>query len=317
MLTRLCLRFGCLLLIALVAGNACAAGASAGQQSASGITHSFLALGGETYIIDAAGKITWKYPSDTRDGWVLPGGDILLAVTKGREFPAGAAVKLDRAGHVLWQFKGTQSEVNTVEELPNGHYMLTEAGAKPRLLEVDGKGKIVVQVPLQAQTRDTHLQTRMARKLHDGNYLVPQLLDKVVREYTPEGKIVWEAKTPEQPPECWPFTAIRLENGNTLVTCTHGKTVIEFDPEGKIAWQLSNSDLPEPLLIDPCGAQRLASGNTVITSYGSTKPGAVKLLEVTPEKKLVWTYRDDKPHGIHEFQILDTNGKALRGMSMK
>jgi hypothetical protein len=40
-----------------------------------------------------------------------------------------------------------------------------------------------------------HMQTRMARKLPSGNYVVPQLLDKVVREYTPGGKIVWEAKT--------------------------------------------------------------------------------------------------------------------------
>ena len=45
----------------------------------------------------------------------------------------------------------------------------------------------------------------MARKLPNGHYLVPQLLDKVVREYTPDGKVVWEAKTPDMP-----FTAIRL-----------------------------------------------------------------------------------------------------------
>ena len=30
----------------------------------------------------------------------------------------------------------------------------------------------------------------MARKLDNGNYLVPQLLDRVVREYTPQGKVV-------------------------------------------------------------------------------------------------------------------------------
>ena len=43
-------------------------------------------------------------------------------------------------------------------------------------------------MPLQAQTKDHHLQTRMARKLPNGNYLVPQLLDKVVREYDAEGQ---------------------------------------------------------------------------------------------------------------------------------
>jgi hypothetical protein len=287
------------------------------QESPLGIRHSFLALGAETYIIHADGAISWTYPANTRDGWVLPNGHLLLALTKSGELPGGGAIELSPDGKVVWQYKGSQSEVNTVQPVGPGRYMLAEAGANPRLLEVDSEGRIVVEVPLRAQTRDLHLQTRMARKLSNGNYLVPQLLDKVVREYTPEGRIVWEAGTPPEPKEAWPFTAIRLENGNTLVTCTHGKLVVEFDRDAKIVWKLENSDLPEPLLIDPCGAQRLPNGDTVITSYGQTKPGAVKLLEVTAEKKLVWTYRDDKDHGIHEFQILDTNGKPVAGPRMK
>ena len=66
--------------------------------------------------------------------------------------------------------------------------LLTEAGDKPRILEVDRAGKILAEVPLQAQTRDHHLQTRMTRKLANGHYLVPQLLDRVVREYDPPAK---------------------------------------------------------------------------------------------------------------------------------
>ena len=75
--------------------------------------------------------------------------------------------------------------------------------------------------------KDYHLQTRMARKLANGNYLVPQLLDKVVREYTPEGKIIWEVKTPDMP-----FTAIRLDDGHTLIGCTLGNVVIEVADTG-------------------------------------------------------------------------------------
>ena len=80
---------------------------------------------------------------------------------------------------------------------------------------------------------------------------------------------------------------------------------------------LTNADLPGPLLKDPCGVQRLPNGNTVITSYAQSTAGEIKLLEVTREKKIVWSYRDDKKHGIHEFQILDTNGKSLEGRPMK
>jgi hypothetical protein len=275
------------------------------------IAHSFLATGGETYLVDVTGKTAWTYPHASRDGWVLPTGNILLALAKGERYPGGAAVEVTRAGKVVFEFKGTQSEVNTVQPLENGNVLLTEAGAKPRLLEVDPKGKVVVEVPLQAQTRDHHLQTRMARKLANGNYLVPQLLDQVVREYTPEGKIAWEAKTPH-----WPFTAVRLDDGNTLIGCTLGNLVIEVDPKGVTVWKLSNDDLPGKPINDACGVQRLPNGNTVITSHHAGA-GQVKLLEVTRDKELVWTYTDARKAGIHHFQILDADGKSLKGRSLR
>ncbi len=287
------------------------------QESPSGITHSFLAFGAETYLMGADGKVAWTYPRNTRDGFLLPNGNVLMAVTKSKEYPSGAAVEITRDGKVAFEIAGTQSEVNTVQAVGDGRYMLVEAGNKPRILEVDRTGKIVVEVPIQAQTKDHHLQSRMTRKLANGNYLVPQLLDKVVREYSPDGKIVWEAKTPAEPKESWPFTAVRLDDGNTLINCTHGNHVIEVDQQGKIVWQLTNSDLPGPLLKDPCGVQRLPNGNTVITSYAQGSSGEIKLLEVTREKKVVWSYRDAKNHGIHEFQILDTNGKPLEGRLLK
>ena len=154
----------------------------------------------------------------------------------------------------------------------------------------------------------------MTRKLPTGNYLAPHLLDKAVKEYTAEGKVVREFRTPQDDPkEAWPFTAIRLSNGNTLINCTHSNMVIEVDKEGNEAWRVSNADLPTPLLKDACGVQRLANGNTVITSYGAGKPDEVKMLEVTPGKTVVWTYKSGEGHGVHEFQILTTNGKAEVG----
>ena len=124
--------------------------------------------------------------------------------------------------------------------------------------------------------------------------------------------VAWEARTPDEPKECWPFTAIRLENGHTLVNLTHGNRTVEFDPAGKIVWQVSNEDLAAPLFKDPCGAQRLPNGNTVIASYGMSGKG-VKLFEVTREKKVVWTWTSDRP-GVHHVQILETNGTPMAGV---
>lgn len=267
------------------------------------VKHAFLATGAETFIIDESGKVTWKYPQSSRDGWVLESGNVLLALSKGKAFPGGAVVEVDKEGKTVFEFKGSQSEVNTVQPLGDGKVLLTEAGDKPRVLEVGRDGKVIAEVPLTAQTKDHHLQTRMTRKLAHGNYLVPQLLDRVVREYDPKGKIVWEVKTPHMP-----FTAIRLPDGNTLIGCTLGNLVIEVDKDGKEVWRVTNDDLPNKPINDACGVQRLANGNTVITSHHATAK-QVKLTEVTREKKVVWTYTDDRKSGIHHFQILDANGK--------
>ena len=134
-----------------------------------GITHRFLATGGQTYVRDGDGTITWRYPHGTRDGWVLPGGNVLLALSKSKTYPGGGAVEVTPEGEKVFEFKGTQSEVNTVQWLPKGTILLSESGDRPRLLEVDRQGRIVVEVPLRAQTKDHHLQTRMTRKLSAGS----------------------------------------------------------------------------------------------------------------------------------------------------
>ena len=280
-------------------------------EDSSKIAHGLLATGNETYLLGGSGQLLWSYSGGTRDAWLLPDGHVLMAVNKGKDHPGGAVVEVDRDGKIVFTFEGSQSEVNTVQPLEDGRILFTEAGDKPRLLEVDRLGKILVEVPLQAQTTDHHLQSRMARKLPNGNYLVPQLLDKVVREYTPKGQVVWEAKTPN-----WPFTAIRLDDGNTLVGCTVGDLVVEFDPKGEIAWKVTNDDLPGRPISDACGVQRLANGNTVIASYRAGGD-AVKLTVVTRDKKVVWTHRDSKRPGIHHFQILESDGKLPPGRAMR
>ena len=276
------------------------------------IAHSFLLTGAETRIVGEDGSTQWSYPHSTRDGWLLPNGHLLLTLSKDeQDFPGGGVLELDRAGKVYFSYKGSQSEVNTAQRLADGRTMLTEAGPKPRLRELDANGNIVIEFPISCQLTNYHMQTRMTRKLPNGNYLVPQLLDKVVREYTPDGQIVWEVKTPH-----WPFTAIRLPNGHTLIDCTYGNLSLEVDPAGQPVWELSNHDLPDALIKDACGAQRLPNGNTVITSYGI---GArhTKLLEVNRQKQVVWTYTDPSSHGIHHFQILTQNGRPIEGVPLR
>ena len=70
------------------------------------ITHGFLATGGDTIIVDSEDGITWQYPHSSRDGWVLPNGNILLALSKSKSYPSGAVVEVNRDKKVIFEFKG-------------------------------------------------------------------------------------------------------------------------------------------------------------------------------------------------------------------
>lgn len=274
------------------------------------IRHSFFIAGPSfTGIIAEDGSEQWNSDKPAaRDGYVLPNHNILIAWSdEVKEFTP--------AKEVIFAYKlsSENQEIGTAVRLESGRTLITELGKKPRLLEVNADGTIAVECPLQPETDNAHMQTRMARKLANGNYLVPHLLAFQVKEYTPSGEVIRSIRTDldelgGRAAENWPFTAIALPNGRVLVNLTHGNKTVEFDETGKVVWQISNVDFPdEKPFADPCGGQRLPNGNTVIASYASQGP--IKVFEVTPEKKIVWTYAG--PHRAHEIQVLTTNGVSV------
>jgi len=283
-------------------------------QNTSEINHAFFIAGPQfTGIIGEAGEVLWDSEKPgARDGYVLKNGNILICW-------ANEVKEYDTDKEVIFHYTKAEEhmELGTALRLQNGNTMITESGEKPRIVEVDKKGNVVDSIPLLPETDNVHMQTRMARKLKNGNYLVPHLLAFAVKEYQPDGTVVNIFRTDKEDlggreAENWPFTAIRLKDGNTLVTLTHGNKVVEFDPEGKVVWKVTNDDLEGNPFADPCGAQRLPNGNTVIASYGAKK--GVKLFEIDQDKNMVWSYTD---FNVHHFQILTTNGKTIQGQPLK
>lgn len=291
-----------------------AAGGTLRSDEPSSIRHSYLVLGHKTAIIDEEGKAAWEYHGGSRDGFVLPSGNVLLAYGDRVE-----EVTRDKQVVLKYVRGGENSEIGTAQRLYNGNTLVTELGKKPRLLEIDATGSVVHQFALEPETDNAHMQTRMARQLKNGNFLVPHLLAFAVKEYTPQGKVVQRIATDlkeigGREAENWPFTAIRLDNGHTLVSLTHGNKVAEFDQQGKIVWKVDNDDVGGKFK-DPCGSQRLANGNTVVGSHGANT--GISMIEVTPEKKIVWTSEHPLAAGVHHFQILTTNGRPEPGMPLK
>ena len=299
------MRFRSLLLAAVLL---CLDSATSGLVAAD-IRHSFFLAGPSfTGIIDEEGNEVWNAGrAGARDGYVLPNGHVLIAWSdEVKEFT--------RDKQVLFHYrKSSQNkEIGTAQRLENGNTLITELGTAPRLLEVTPTGEIAIEFPLQPETDNAHMQTRMARKLANGNYLVPHLLAFKVKEYTSAGEIVREIATDldelgGRKAQNWPFTAIQLADGNTLVNLTHGNKTVVFDSNGKVVWKVGNDDFDHQPFDDPCGGQRLPNGNTIICSYHA--PKGIKIFEVTPDKKIVWTY--EGPHRAHEVQILTTNGEPV------
>jgi hypothetical protein len=288
------------------------------------VTHRFLACGAKTYIMEADGKPSWTYPHSTRDGYALDDGRIVLTLSQSPSHSGGAVIVIDANGQETLIWKGTQSEVNSAHPTDDGTFVITEAGPNPRLLELNVEGKVLVEFALACQKPNHHMQTRMARKLPDGTYLAPHLLDFAVKQYDAKGNVLSVIDTSvqgdkERAIHTWPFTAIRHGDGQTLVCCTNGNRVVDFDATGKVAWELTNDDLPGLWLQDPCGGQVLPNGNVVITSYaaGGKDAKVPKLIEVNRKKQVVWTYTDGDTVGIHHFQILATNNEALRRPILK
>jgi hypothetical protein len=293
----------------------CALTSPASANDDGDVKHSFLGVGNANgaVIVGEDGEVQWKLDMPASDGWVLPNGNVLLALYATNGFPNGGVVEVERATKkIVFQYKGQQQETSTVQPLSADSFLVAELGPEPRAVLIDRSGTVVATTPLQCQTDNFHMQTRMLRALPNGNYIAPHLFDFAVKEYEPEtGKVVRTFATDERGREKrdWPFTAIRLKNGNTLIACTNGNRIIEVDADGKIVWSVANADLNESLFNDACGAQRLPNGNTVISSY-HTKGDEVKLFEVTREKQVVWRY-SGMQHGFHHFQILTTNGKRV------
>ena len=277
------------------------------------VTHSFLGVGraNKTVIVNEKGAVKWKWNMPASDGWVLPNGNVLLAIYKTKAFPKGGVIEVDQdTKEIIWQYKGQQKEISTVVPLDDQQYLVAELGPKPRAIVINQSGEILKEMPFDCQMENTHMQTRMLRVLPNGNYIAPHLLDFAVKEYDSKtGDVVKSFPTDDRGREKhdWPFTAIRLANGNTVIGCTNGNRVIEVDEAGKTVWSVNNEDLGEDLIDDACGVQRLPNGNTVITSYHA-KGDKVKLFEVTPDKKVVWRYSGMQA-GFHHFQILTTNGR--------
>jgi outer membrane protein assembly factor BamB len=283
---------------------------------------------GRLVVVEPDGRVSWELKwGGIHDVHVLPDGHILVQLGAAKVAEIDPASKL-----VVWSYDsatqngnaGKKVEVHAFQPLGDGRLMIAESGPG-RIIEIDRDGKLLKEVPLKIEHPHPHTETRLARKLPSGNYLVCHEGDGTVREYDgPSGQLVWEYVVPmfEQPakpghgPEAYGnkcFAAVRLPTGNTLISTGNGHGVIEVTPEKKVVWQIQQRDLPGIVLAWVTTLDVLPNGRYVLGNCHAG-PGQPLLVELDPKSKQV-TWRldrfDDFGNSVSNSLLLDAKG-ALR-----
>ena len=244
-------------------------------------------------IVDEDGTVVWRYPiQDIHDIWMLPNGNVLLQTTW------TDLAEVTSEGKVVWKYDaatsagnaGKKVEVHAFQPLEGERVMIVESGPR-RILEVDRKGSVLVNVSLKVDHPSPHRDTRQARKLPNGNYLVAHEGDQHAREYDEQGKIVWEYNVGTRL-----YSAVRTPDGTTLIGTGDGHRVIEVDHDGEIVWSVTQHELPDVELAWVTMVERLENGNTRFVNCHAG-PNNPQFVEVTPDKRVVWTFRDFETFG--------------------
>ena len=260
---------------------------------------------GKVCVVEANGKVSWEQKAPTcNDLWIQPDGSILFTTGHG-------AKEVSKDGKVKFEYT-TPAEVYAVQRLANGNTFVGEC-TTGRLLEIAPDGHTVVKETrlLPPGKSGGHAFIRNVRVLKNGHFLVAHYGGRTAAEYAPDGKAVWTFKAPGGP-----HSVTRLANGNTLIACSDNGTpgLLEVTPEGKTVWSLTNQDLPGAPLKFLTGFQKLPNGNMLISNWlGHGKFGtAPHLLEVTPDKKVVWTFNDHTTFKtIATVQVFADDGSPL------
>lgn len=230
-------------------------------------------------------KVLWEHPvpSLAVRFEVLENGNVMYAYGGN---PTGVQ-EVDRQHNVVWNYAADCEQVLGFELLANGNVLLGEEGPC-RAVEVNRKGEVVHATPLTTDEKPAHRQLRCLHKLKNGNILACHEGDGVVREYTANGKVIWEFKGVDSV-----FEAIRLKNGNTLIGAGKTAKVMEVNRKGDVVWEFGAADAPDLGLHWITGVQILKNGNLVCANFLQGKEGTgVHFFEVTRDKKVVWTWAD-------------------------
>jgi alpha-glucosidase len=262
----------------------------------------------QTMAILRGGKVVWSYDipnaQEYGDCTMLPNGNIVFSRKSG-------ASEITPGKQIVWNYEAPKgTEIHTSQPIGDDRVLIMQNGnpAKAMILE-KATNKVLKELVLPTRRPDgVHGQFRHIRLTDAGTFLVAHLdLGKVV-EYDENGGELWSVDAPSA------WAAVRLPNGNTLISGNQHGYVREVNRKGEVVWGLEKDDLPGIPLHTVQEVTRLANGNTLINNWAGSRPKAewpavVQLIELTPDKQIVWALRDWETLGpASSTQILNQRG---------
>jgi hypothetical protein len=259
------------------------------------------------------GKVAWSYAIPGKEEYgdcsLLSNGHIIFS----RRLSA-SEVTPDK--QIVWHYDAPpKTEIHTTWPLGLDRVLIMQNGDPAKLLIIR-KASGTIEKELTLSTRrpeNVHGQFRHVRMTRAGTFLVAHLDLGKVTEYDQSGKEIWSVPAPSA------WAAVRLKNGNTLISGNQHGYVREVNHAGDTVWEINKDDLPGMPLYTVQEVSRLANGNTLINNWSGSLPQAdwptvVQLIEVTPDKKVVWALRAwDTLGPASSTQLLDEPGKAEQG----
>ena len=256
-------------------------------------------------ILAPTGEVLWQYPTKlTHDTWMLASGNVLFA-------DGETVTEVTPDKKVVFQYKATEKRgggTYSCQRLTNGNTMIGE-NSTGRILEVDASGQIIFSLQTQPSQVGEHHNLRMVRKLANGNYLACHSGARLVKEYTPQGQVVWQVKAPGG----LAFAALRTPQGTTLVSSLD--QITEYDAQGAKVWEFACKDVAPLVLQNLTGLHWLANGHIVSSCYQAYHGGAgCGLVEISRDGKLAWRYSNPKADGtMMAVELLSQGGQPLPG----
>jgi outer membrane protein assembly factor BamB len=272
----------------------------------------------QSMFLVSGGKIVWQYSIPMKaerggiqefdDATLMPDGNIVFSRMSG----AGIVSPEKK---LVWEYKAPAgTEVHSAQFIGKDHVLIMRNGTPPEAMIFNiATDQVEKEIPIPTTIKPTHGQFRHIRMTPAGTILVPHMGEGKVVEYDQTGKEIWSV------PAKSPWQALRLDNGDTLISGDAHSYVREVNPKGDTVWELTQADVPDIKLFNIQGAERLANGNTVICNWcpnglkqKSLWPQTVQVLEVTPDKKVVWALRSwEAPADLGtatSIQLLDEPG---------